>query len=70
MICAMLKQTAVKHFGSGAALARALGRTQQAVDAWDEVVPEGMAYKIQVITRGRVRVDVSLYGKKKRKNHQ
>lgn len=59
----MLKSTAVKHFGSCAAVARAIDRWSSAVVAWPEIVPEGMAYKIQVITKGRVRVDPSLYKK-------
>lgn len=57
----MLKKTALEHFGTAAELARAIGRTPQAIDEWPEVVPEGMAYKIQVITGGKVQVDPTLY---------
>ena len=61
---AMLKKTAIDHFGSATALARAIGRTTSAVTEWPDVIPEGMAYKIQVITGGLLQVDHSLYVKK------
>lgn len=59
----MLKETAIKHFGSAAAVGRAIGRAPSAITEWPEVVPEGMAYKIQVITGGILQVDQSLYQK-------
>jgi DNA-binding transcriptional regulator YdaS (Cro superfamily) len=62
----MLKETAVQHFGGAAALARALGRTPSAVTEWGEIIPEGMAYKIQVITGGLLQVDQSMYQKKEK----
>ena len=57
----MLKETAIKHFGSAAAVAKAIGRTPSAVTEWPDIVPEGMAYKIQVITGGLLRADPALY---------
>lgn len=45
-------------------MARAIGRTTSAVTEWPDVIPEGMAYKIQVITGGLLQVDHSLYVKK------
>jgi len=62
----MLKETAVKHFGSCAAIARAIGRTPMAVVNWPDIVPEGMAYKIQVITAGILQVDPTMYQKKEK----
>lgn len=62
----MLKQTAIEHFGGAVGLARAIGRTVQAIGEWPEIIPEGMAYKIQVITGGKLQVDPALYGKAKR----
>ncbi|CAB4223435.1 DNA-binding transcriptional regulator DicC [uncultured Caudovirales phage] len=59
----MLKETAIKHFGSAAAVGRAIGRAPSAVTEWPDVVPEGMAYKIQVITGGLLQVDQALYQK-------
>ena len=61
--CRMLKSTALKHYGSCAAIARAINRGATAVVNWPKIVPEGMAYKIQVLTKGRVRVDPALYAK-------
>lgn len=60
----MLKETAIKHFGSAAELGRAIGRTPSAVTEWPDTIPEGMAYKIQVITGGKIQVDPVLYLKK------
>ena len=60
----MLKETAIKHFGSAAELGRAIGRTPSAVTEWPDTIPEGMAYKIQVITGGKIQVDPALYLKK------
>lgn len=57
----MLKQTAIDHFGSASKLADALGVTDSAVSLWKEIIPEGSAYKLQVITGGALRVDQSAY---------
>ena len=62
----MLKETAIKHFGSAAEVGRALGRSPSAITEWPDVIPEGMAYKLQVITGGLLRVDPALYLKKQR----
>ena len=42
---------------------RVLGISRQAVDQWGEAVPEGSAYKLQVITGGRLQVDPACYKK-------
>ena len=57
----MRKETAVQHFGSDAEVARALKISRQAVSKWPEIVPEGAAYKLQVLTGGRLQVDQSCY---------
>ena len=59
----MYKDTAVDHFGSDVALARALNISRQAVSKWGEIIPEGVAYKLQVLTAGRLVVDPGLYQK-------
>lgn len=46
---------AIRHFGTQAALARALGVSKQAVAQWGEVVPDGRAYQLQVITGGKLK---------------
>lgn len=53
----------VQHFGSRAALARALGINRQAVYQWD-VVPESRAYQIEVLTKGRIKANEILTQRK------
>lgn len=60
---AMLKTDAVAHFGSEEKLAIAIGLTRQAVNAWPDIVPQGNAYKLQVITGGQLQVRTELYAK-------
>lgn len=65
----MKKSDVVEHFGSETAAAAALGVTKQAVNGWDEIVPEGIAYKIQVLTRGKLKVDPEIYRHLKQKRN-
>ena len=61
----MNKQDVIRHFGgSQVKVAEALGITKSAVSQWDEVIPEGVAYKVQVMTAGMLRVDPSVYAPK------
>ena len=57
----MRKADVLSHFKKQTRIARVLGLTKSAVSQWGEVIPEGMAYKLEVITRGKLRVDPSLY---------
>jgi transcriptional repressor of cell division inhibition gene dicB len=57
----MRKTKVIDHFGSLQAVADALDITVSAVSQWDDIVPEGSAYKIQVVTGGALRVDKSAY---------
>lgn len=50
----MLKSDVVKHFGSQAAAARALGIQRAAVSKWPERVPRAWAAQIHFATRGKV----------------
>jgi len=60
----MKKQTVIEHFGgSQVDVAKALGISKSAVSQWDEVIPEGVAYKLQVMTAGVLRVDPAMYAK-------
>ncbi len=52
----MRKQEVIDHFGSIKKAADALGIWPQSIYAWDEFVPETMAYKVQVVTKGALRV--------------
>ena len=54
---------ACAHFGGERELAAALSISRQAVNLWKklDVIPIGRAYQLQVLTRGRLRVDPDLY---------
>jgi biotin operon repressor len=56
-LCAMTKQQAIDHFGSGAALARALGITRGSVTNWGEKIPLVRQCQIEVVTGGKLRAD-------------
>ena len=62
----MLKKDVISHYGTSGHAAQALEISRQAVDKWPAVVPEGSAYKLQVITKGKLRVNPELY---KSSNH-
>lgn len=51
----MKKQTAVEYFGSEAKLARFLGLTNGAVNQWGEYIPQGRAYQIELMTKGKLK---------------
>lgn len=57
----MRTESLVSHFGSKIAVARALGITKAAVSNWGELVPEGTAYKAQVVTGGALQVNPDHY---------
>lgn len=57
----MRKQDVIDHFGDGPKTAEALEITKQAVQGWGEIVPRGIAYEVEVITDGKLRVDRSVY---------
>jgi DNA-binding transcriptional regulator YdaS (Cro superfamily) len=48
-------KTAIRKFGSAAALARALGIKRQSVHDWGDEVPEGRAYQLEVLTNGELK---------------
>lgn len=57
----MLKSDVIAFFGSMAATGRALGITKGAVSNWPDIVPRGSAYQVEVVTKGELRVDPSVY---------
>ncbi len=60
----MNKTDVIRHFGgSQVKVAEALGISKSAVSQWDDVIPEGVAYKLQVMTAGVLRVDPAMYAK-------
>lgn len=61
----MRKADVKAHFGgTDTSVAKALGITRSAVWQWGEIVPERIAYKVQIITGGVLRVDPSVYEKR------
>ena len=56
---------AVQHFGSRQAIADILGISRQAVYAWGPVIARGAAYRLQVMTGGKLVVDEAKYKKRK-----
>jgi DNA-binding transcriptional regulator YdaS (Cro superfamily) len=52
-------QQAETHFGNRRKLAEALGITSQAISQWGKrgQIPEGVAYKLEVLTKGVLKVN-------------
>ncbi len=51
------KSDVLKYFGGVTKAANALGITRSAVSQWDDTVPESSAYKIEVLTGGKLKAD-------------
>jgi hypothetical protein len=61
----MKAETAIQHFGSRSELAKALGTSYARVANWSYRtgrVPLQAALRLQELTRGKLKVDLSLYG--------
>jgi hypothetical protein len=64
----MFKSSVLAHFNNnGAAVARAIGITRSAVHQWDDTdekpIPEAMAYRLERVTDGALKVDPAVYSK-------
>jgi hypothetical protein len=57
----MYTRDAINHFGNKSKTAAALGVTKQAASKWGELLPERLAYRAERVSRGKLRVDPSLY---------
>lgn len=57
----MQKKEVIKYFGSVQKMADALGVTRQMIYLYDDILPEMIAYKIEVITNGALRAVGSDY---------
>lgn len=57
----MRKSDVIAHFGTVRKTADALNVTYQCVAQWGEIVPEGVAYKLQVMTGGKLQADTRVY---------
>lgn len=58
----MLTKDVLRHFKeSREAIAEAIGITRSAPYQWRKVVPLGSAYRLQEVTKGKLKVNLSLY---------
>lgn len=57
----MLKSDAISYYGTQQRLAAAIGRAESTVSEWPDVVPLASAVLIERATRGKRKVDYSLY---------
>lgn len=48
------KKQAIRHYGSMSSLAKALNITLSAVSQWQETIPAGRSYQLQIITSGKL----------------
>jgi len=53
----MTRTDAINHFGSQAALAKALGIGRASVNGWGEEIPIGRQFQIEVLTDGVLKAD-------------
>jgi hypothetical protein len=63
--------TALEHYGTGLAIAAALGIKSQAVYQWKKtgVVPQKSAIRLQAHSKGRVKVDPKVYERANGRDH-
>jgi len=61
MIHFMKTSEAVDHFGSKAAVARAIGRDKSRVTRWGDIVPLNHALTLEKISRGKVELVLADY---------
>lgn len=57
----MLKSDAISYFGTQQKLAAAIGRAESTVSEWPDVVPLASAVLIERATRGKRKIDYTLY---------
>jgi hypothetical protein len=63
----MKKQHAIDHFKGVPKLAAALGISRHAIYQWDDEVPEGRDYQLEVLTHGHLQARGKPEPKKSRK---
>lgn len=59
----MKRSVAIDYYGTAAELSRQVGVSKSAVSQWKKkgVVPSGVAYKIESMTGGALKVDPACY---------
>ena len=67
----MRLQDAVSYFGSQNKLAEALGMSQGSMSSWKrERIPLARALQVEKLTRGKLKVDMTLYAHKARQERR
>lgn len=59
----LLRETAIKYFGSQTRLAFELNIKQAAVSQWGDVIPKGRAAELHLLTSGELEYDSAHYQK-------
>lgn len=62
----MLKSDVLDFFGSKIATAQVLKVSPSAVTQWKEIIPEKQAYKVERISKGKLKVNPDLYNRNKK----
>ncbi|ABN73602.1 MULTISPECIES: Cro/CI family transcriptional regulator [Actinobacillus] len=57
----MKKNDVIEYFGTLEKVAASLGISVSAVSQWGEIIPEKNAYRLQEITKGKLKVQHSFY---------
>lgn len=66
----MTKQECIKHFGTGAAVAAALGIDRSAITLWGKFPPEGRQAQLEILTGGKLLSEKSKQRKAKPKTRK
>lgn len=61
IVRAMKKSLAIAFYGGMGNVAKALNISRQAVEQWPQLIPEGSAYKLQVVSGDKLLVDPMEY---------
>lgn len=57
----MRKAEVISYFGGVVKTAKALGLKHPSVSGWPDIIPEGRAYQIEKITKGKLKFNPNLY---------
>ena len=59
----MRKSDVLAFYGTQTAVAKVLNITKSAVNQWGAIVPEGKAYRLQELSRRKLKVDPTAYAR-------
>jgi len=65
----MRKSDVLSHFGGNQSeVARVLGITRASVNGWPDLIPEAQAYRLERLTRGKLKADVAEYDRRRQQH--